>query len=456
MQDLIKMKVDGQEIEVVKSSLLIDVLKSNGFDIPHFCYHEDLGVDGNCRMCLVEIEGQKRPQIACDTLVKEGMHVKTKSKLTSDLRRSILELELLHHPVDCPICDQAGECKLQDYYMDYGLYDSRLKFSKNKHGKKLSIGSNVMLDQERCVLCTRCVRFFPKFTGQAHLGVFKRADRSVISTFPGQKLNSPYAMNIVDLCPVGALTSEDFRFAQRVWFLSKDESICNGCSRGCNIYVDHAKLKDKDDEIFRFRPRRNNEINKEFICDYGRLGYKKENQDRLLDSVFKIDQTIESLIEESKNVLLLVSPQLSCEELEYLQKYALNIKARISGYSDHYFDDEFADAILKTNDLSVNRAALEELHIDSSKEYFEDSFNISELIIVCENTIFEKSDYSVENKKSIGLFSHLQKTPYDMLISVKSFYEKDGTYINCDGLKQTVQSMLDKDYSLQTIQEVLK
>lgn len=455
MQDLVTITVNDKDIEVQKDSLLIDALKQNGFNIPHFCYHEDLGVDGNCRMCLVEIQGQKRPQISCDTLVKEGMIVNTQSDTIRDLQKSILELELLHHPVDCPICDQAGECKLQDYYMDHGLYDSRLKFSKNKAKKKFSIGSHVMLDQERCVLCTRCVRFFPKFTGEAQLGVVKRADKSVIDTFPDKKLDSPYSMNIVDLCPVGALTSEDFRFAQRVWFLDTDESICNGCSKGCNIYVDHAKLKDKDDEIYRFRPRRNEKVNKSFMCDYGRLSYKNEHTDRLTQKVNNTNNSIQNTIEKYDKKLILVSPMLSCEELEYLQKYAKRIDANISGYSDHYIDKTFEDDILKTADKSPNKAALAKLDIDHGKEFFERTINDADLVIVCENSYFEKNSELLKDKTSIGLFSHKQEYDYDILEPICSFYEKNGTYINCDGIEQHTQNNINKNKPIQSIQEVL-
>ncbi len=456
MQDIITIQVDGQEVNAEDGSLLIDLLKSNDFDIPHFCYHEDLGVDGNCRMCLVEIEGQKRPQIACDTPIKKGMSVKTKSKMTQDLRKSILELELLHHPVDCPVCDQAGECSLQDYYMEYGLYDSRLKFSKNKQGKKISLGSNVMLDQERCVLCTRCVRFFPKITGEHELGVFKRADHSVISTFPGEKLKSPYSMNVVDLCPVGALTSEDFRFSQRVWFLKSDESICSGCSRACNIYVDHTKLKDKDDEIFRFKPRRNPSINKAFMCDYGRLSYKQEKLNRLEKTISKSQKSSIEVIEENKNILLLVSPTLSLEELTYLQEYAKRIGAKLSGYAPQYIDEEFKDEILKTSDRSPNQKGLEQLNINCTKEFFEGCIAQSELIIVCENNYFEKHQDILNDKISIGMFSTMPQNEYTILEPIQSFYEKGGTYINCDGISQTITSDIEKNNPAKTIQELLK
>lgn len=455
MSELITITVDNKDIKVAPDALLIDVLKSNSVDIPHFCYHEDLGIDGNCRMCLVEIEGQKRPQIACDTVVTEGMSVKTKSEMTQGLRKSMLELELLHHPVDCPTCDQAGECSLQDYYMEYGLYDSRLKFSKNKKGKKMSLGSNVMLDQERCVLCTRCVRFFPKVTGEAPLGVFKRADGSRISTFPGSKLDSPYSMNVVDLCPVGALTSEDFRFEQRVWFLTSFEAICSGCSKGCNIHVDHTKLKDKDDEIFRFKPRRNVAINKSFMCDEGRLSYKKEKTNRLDQAVYNCDDTIESLV-SNNNTVIVVSPMLSLEELEYLQNYATSIGATISGHSPQYIDEDFKDDILKTSDRSPNRKALEKLNIDCTQEHLMNSLDTRKVVIVCENSYFEENQELLENKKTIGLFSSLQRLKYDILEPIKSFYEKDGTYINCDGIEQSFTSNIDKNNPMQEIKEVLK
>jgi NADH-quinone oxidoreductase subunit G len=454
----IKIKVDDKVVEVEEGSLLIDTLKANDFNIPHFCYHEDLGTDGNCRMCLVEIEGQKRPQIACDTIVKEGMSVKTKSKMTKDLQKSILELELLHHPVDCPICDQAGECKLQDYYMDYGLYDSKLRFDKNKKIKKVDLGSNVMHDQERCVLCTRCVRFFPKMVDDNQLGVFTRADHSAISTFPDEKLTSPYSMNVVDFCPVGAMTSKDFRFAQRVWFLKTFDSICGGCSKACNIFVDHSKPKNKEDTIFRFRPRRNVDINKSIICDYGRLSYKNEIENRLLSSTNNIDKNLDDVIETSKNILILVSPMLSLEELKYLKEYALKIKANISAYAPYYQDDSFKDDILKTSDRSPNQNGVKELDIDSSKQYFEDSLKTSDTIIVCENNYFEddKNQNLLNDKQSIGLFSHIQKVSYDILEPIKSFYEKDGTYINIDGISQTISSQICKDNPQQNINEVLK
>jgi NADH-quinone oxidoreductase subunit G len=269
---MITLHVDGKSIEAKENELLIQVLLENGIDIPYFCYHEALGADGNCRMCMVEIEGQKRPQIACDTFAKDGMVISTKSDNIKEIRKNILELELINHPIDCPICDQAGECKLQDFYMDYGLYDSNIKPSqKTHHQKHIDLGSNVVLDQERCVLCARCVRFTSHVTKTNELSIIGRGDNARVATMPNRELNNPYAMNVIDLCPVGALTSKDFRFTQRIWFMTSTESICHGCAKACAIYIDHNREKYKDEKIYRFRPRVNNEINGHFICTHERL-----------------------------------------------------------------------------------------------------------------------------------------------------------------------------------------
>ena len=280
----VEITVDGRTVVAEEGSLLIQVLLNNGIEIPYFCYHEALGPDGNCRMCMVEIEGDKRPQIACDTFTEAGMVVRTRGESIEAVRRNILELELINHPVDCPICDQAGECKLQDFYMDYGLYDAKIeKPEKVNKGKHIDLGSDVVLDQERCVLCARCTRFTSEVTHTHELGIVGRGNRARVSTMPGKMLSNPYAMNVVDLCPVGALTSKDFRFAQRVWFLTSTPSVCHGCATGCNIWIDHNREKYKDDRIYRFRPRVNEAVNGWFICDAGRLSYKALQEKRRLE-----------------------------------------------------------------------------------------------------------------------------------------------------------------------------
>ena len=467
MADQVSITINGVQFQATKGSLLIDKLLDEKIHIPHFCYHQALGKDGNCRMCMVEIEGQKRPQIACDTPIKDGMIVRTKGEKIESVRKDILELELINHPIDCPTCDQAGECKLQDYYMESGFYASRVNLDDKNHARKrVDLGSNVMLDQERCVLCLRCVRFCKDITKTAELGVIDRTDHSVIGTFPGRPLDNPYAMNVVDLCPVGALTSKDFRFKQRVWFLETFDAICNGCSKGCSIYVDHRKEKYKDDQIFRFRPRVNKNVNGHFICDEGRLSYANEANNRFETSLVNknetnVDNTITNMFKElttNKNILFVLSANLSIEEMQNVKNLAAKLNLDVSGYSPNTFDESFADDYLKTNDRTANRAAFKELQIDESKEYFDEKLNKASLVIIVENSYFENNANLLENKKVISLFSHHCMTiaSSNIAIPVASFYEKSGTYININGIKQKVISKMNKNNPMQSITTVIE
>lgn len=467
MSEMVNITVNGIQMQACKGSLLIDKLLDENIHIPHFCYHQALGKDGNCRMCMVEIEGQKRPQIACDTPIKDGMMVRTKGENIEKVRRDILELELINHPIDCPTCDQAGECKLQDYYMESGFYDSRINLeSKNHARKRVDLGANVMLDQERCVLCTRCVRFCSTITKTNELGVISRADHSVIGTFPGRPLSNPYAMNVIDICPVGALTNKDFRFKQRVWFLETFDAICNGCAKGCNIFVDHRKEKYKDDQIFRFRPRVNKSINGWFMCDEGRLSYVNESNNRfetplINENKTDINTVIANVFKEltnNKNILFVLSANLSYEEMSNVKNLALKLDANISGYSPNTIDESFEDDYLRKKDKTVNRASFKELEIDETKEYFEDKLNFSSLVIIVENNYFESNLKLLENKKVISLFSHqcISIIHSNIAIPVASFYEKSGTYINCDGIKQKVISKMNKNNPMNTVTTIIE
>ncbi|MDM7915983.1 MAG: 2Fe-2S iron-sulfur cluster-binding protein, partial [Candidatus Eisenbacteria bacterium] len=267
--------VNDRAIEVPEGLNMIQVAKLLGIEIPHFCYHPGLGVDGNCRLCLIEVEGIPKPQVACNTFVKDGLKIRTETERVHELRKAVLEFFFLNHPLDCPICDQSGECLLQDFYMRHGQYESRLDLPKVHKRKVVDVGPRVVLDAERCVLCTRCVRFCDRVTGTGELRIINRGNRSEIGTFPGKPLDNPYSLNTVDLCPVGALTSKDFRFQCRVWFLSSAKSICAGCSRGCNIYMEQ-----NEGTIHRLRPRENQEVNRWWMCDEGRRTYVPLNENR--------------------------------------------------------------------------------------------------------------------------------------------------------------------------------
>jgi NADH-quinone oxidoreductase subunit G len=263
--DPVKITIDGKEVITTKGKTVIQVADEVGIQIPRYCYHPKLSIAGNCRMCLVEIEKMPKLQIACNTQVAEGMSVLTQSAKVLAVRKAVLEFLLINHPVDCPICDQAGECWLQDYYMEHDRQGSRFDVGKVHDRKRTIFGPNVVFDGERCIKCTRCVRFCQEITKTDELTVVNRSDHSTIALFDDSVLDNPLSANVVDICPVGALTDRDFRFKVRVWYLEKTPSICPGCSTGCNISVEAYQNR-----IARFKPRINEAVNSHWLCDEGR------------------------------------------------------------------------------------------------------------------------------------------------------------------------------------------
>ena len=442
--------VDGNTYEAKEGSLLIDLLIREKIKVPYFCYHESLGADGNCRMCMVGIEGQKRPQIACDTLIQEGMVVNTKSDTIKKVRTDILELELVNHPVDCPVCDQAGECSLQDFYMDYGMHNSKVTISeKVKHDKAVDLGSNVMLDQERCVLCARCTRFTETITHTHELGIVGRGDDAKVSTMPGRKLDNPYAMNVVDLCPVGALTSKDFRFSQRVWFLKTADSICHGCAKGCNIYIDHNKPKYQDDVIYRFRPRRNDAVNGFFICDVGRLSYKELQENRLetpMQNGESINEEealkkVKSLLELHKDsIAIVVDANLYSEEIEALGTFAKEINAKLFSPLEVYRDDAFEDDMLRSADRAANAYTIKKLGINTNEP--------SEASLIL--NFNHPQDFNAKSK--INFLTHNRHNAA-LALPLAAYSENSGSLTNEDGITQVCEKALFKNNPAPTILE---
>jgi NADH-quinone oxidoreductase subunit G len=271
-----KLTIDGKEIEVEPGTNLIEAARRLGIEVPHYCYHPGLSVAGQCRLCMVDIEKTPRPTIACNTQAADGMVVLTDTDRVKQTRQSMMEFHLVNHPLDCPVCDQAGECWLQIYYMKHGLYDPRMTDEKVHKPKAVPLGPHVMLDAERCILCSRCVRFCDEVTGTGELGIFNRGDHSEIGLFPGRDLVNNYSANVVDICPVGALTDRDFRFQVRVWYLDTARSICTGCARGCNIEVHVNRRRPHHAEgrrVARLKPRFNDDVNAWWLCDVGRYHF---------------------------------------------------------------------------------------------------------------------------------------------------------------------------------------
>ena len=299
--ETLTVKVDGQTISVPKTTpdpltgkpiptTMIQACNLAGNTVPHYCYHPKLPVAGNCRMCLVEfgtpamgpdrkpvlntdgtpkIAKSPRPAIACATPISPGMEIYTQTPGVIDMRKGVLEFLLINHPLDCPICDQAGECKLQEYSFEYGQSASRFVEHKVHKPKQVDLGPRIMLDDERCILCSRCVRFTKDIAGDDALGFVNRGSYNTLSSYPGKAFDNNYTLNTVDICPVGALTSKDFRFQMRVWFLKETKSLCTSCGTGCNTI-----LGSRENKVYRYEPRENDAVNSSWMCDSGRLNYK--------------------------------------------------------------------------------------------------------------------------------------------------------------------------------------
>jgi len=297
----IAVKVDGKEVEVPKTmpdpisgkpvpTSMIQACAAAKVDVPHYCYHPRLPVAGNCRMCLVEfgtpalgpdrkpllnadgtpkISKSPRPAIACATPISPGMEIYTNTPTVKLMREGVLEFLLINHPLDCPICDQAGECKLQEYSVEYGKSESRFVEAKVHKPKRVELGPRIVLDDERCILCTRCIRFTKDIVGDDALGIVNRGSFNTLTAYPGKPFDNNYTLNTVDICPVGALTSKDFRFQMRVWFLKETKSLCTSCATGCNVTIGS-----REEKVYRYEPRENDAVNASWMCDYGRLNYK--------------------------------------------------------------------------------------------------------------------------------------------------------------------------------------
>ncbi len=344
-EGMLKVTIDGKMVEVKPGTTVLQACEQAASPVPFYCYHPGLSIAGNCRICLVEIEKMPKLAIACYTQAAEGMIVHTQNERVKQGRQSVLEFLLVNHPLDCPVCDQAGECWLQDYYMEYGLYDPRFNEQKVKKPKRTAIGPHVMLDAERCILCSRCVRFCDEVTKTGELGIFQRGDHSEIGIYPGKELTNAYSGNVVDICPVGALTDRDFRFKCRVWYLGAAPSVCPGCSRGCNIEIHYNREREfrphiaDGDRVMRLKPRYNADVNKWWMCDEGRYGYKFIDHDRLTAPQVRqngklVDASWDDAVTEAASAMLplwrqgqgshvavLASAQLTNEDLFVVRKF---------------------------------------------------------------------------------------------------------------------------------------
>jgi NADH-quinone oxidoreductase subunit G len=462
-----KITVDGAPLEVADGSMLLPALLDHGVQIPHYCYHPKLSIDGSCRMCMVKVEGLPKLTISCNTPVRDGMVVDTRGPEVAKARQGVLELLLLNHPLDCPICDQAGECYLQDYAYEYGTREARTQEPRRKLLKRVDVGPRVVLDQERCILCRRCVRFCSEITRTRELAVFNMGDRSVLDTFPGVPLANDYSINTADICPVGALLSKDFHHKMLVWFLDETESVCPNCANGCNVKIGTARR-----EVYRLLPRRNDHVNDTWMCDYGRLGYRFVNEARLREPRVRangaarpvgfddaLDAAATALAGVARThgagaLAALVSPHLTNEEL-FLLRELVTGGLRITQH-DAAIRLGFADALLIKAEKAANGRGARDLGLASA-----DSTGLARIRDgIRDRTIRAllvtgTDAWDVWGEESAALFARL-----DVLVLVAAnehplveiahvvlpgltFAEKGGTFTNCAGRVQRIHRALD-------------
>ena len=391
---MLNVQVDGVWHQFPKGTRVIEACSQAGSYVPRYCYHPKLSSPGNCRMCLIEMGMPKmgadrkpeigadgkpvinwipRPQISCAQDVAEGMGIRTNSPMAQECRKGVMEFLLINHPLDCPICDQAGECRLQEFSVEYGNDSSRFLEEKVHKPKHVDLGPRITLDDERCILCSRCIRFTKEIAHDDALGFVDRGSYSTLTAHEGKPFDNNYTLNTVDICPVGALTSNDFRFKMRVWFLKETKSICTSCGTGCNTVVGS-----REDVVYRQTPRENNDVNSVWMCDYGRLNFHYLHDDkrlvspqvRLGDNTYSdvdwkdaLSRAVGQLRQfKGEEIAIIASARMTNEELYLTRRLADGLKCSLLDVVPRQGE---ADDILLSADRNPNTAGAKVLRVAS-------------------------------------------------------------------------------------------
>jgi len=472
------LKIDDTEVPFEPGDSIMRAAWRAGIEIPHYCWHPGLSVAANCRMCLVEITSGRRMdmpilekdpktgeyvhatkpklQPACQMGAADGMEVSTKNDEVKKAQASVQEFLLLNHPVDCPICDQAGECKLQDYWLEHGKDLKRKRTEPVHKVKGVRFGPTIVYDGERCVMCTRCIRVCDELVGDSVLDMRERGNKAEIFVAPGRELDHQYTLMTEHVCPVGALTSRDFRFKARVWFLKSAPGVCSGCARGCNTHVDYDP---RYNQVYRLRPRDNEDVNKYWMCDDGMMTYKEVHEDRVL--VPRVERGLEadevSYAEaiaaaaaslgsvDGARVAVVLSAGESSENNLVLARFAKDVlgsdKLYLGARSDWDGDD-----ILRHGDHNPNRRGAQ-LASGGEPGTVDDLLadalagELSGVLFLGSSTEKSAEDLSpivrlgasVSLTANHGAFDRVA----DVVVPVSSWAEQHGTFVNADGRSQT-------------------
>ncbi|MDR0515899.1 MAG: (2Fe-2S)-binding protein [Fibromonadaceae bacterium] len=472
--------VDNKEVQVPENTNLIEALKAVGIETPHLCYHPDLPVSGNCRQCLVEVDGPRGMALAigCYTPVRPGMKVATpaSSPKVAESRKAVLEFLLVNHPLDCPICDKAGECMLQENYMMAGALDSRLQPEVGKHyhgnpehsftdskgqhrgGKRIDLGPRIVLDEERCVQCSRCVRFMRHIAGDEQLQLASRGGHSHITTFPGEKLDHPYDRCLADICPVGALTDKAFRFRKRVWALSRVPTISMDNSLGANIWIDHA-----DGVIYRVMPRCNTEVNRSWLSNEARDVVQKIHENRLLSGDIAAASKIIKGVKGK--IAIVLGGSCTMEEIEAFKKIAKSLGGKAQLFGGSFLPLQKA-GIAHSGDPVANRKGLELAEFNTNLTELLKLAGEFELLITVAADLWDETPKEASGLDKIP--KHIALSPFNgstakkasVAICIRHWLENSGTMINCKNMEQKLQGVPTNESaqmeSAQTIAEKLQ
>ncbi|MFT5109392.1 MAG: NADH-quinone oxidoreductase subunit G [Pseudoalteromonas tetraodonis] len=475
---------------------MIEACRQAEIEVPHYCYHPKLTSPGNCRMCLVEMgmpprlaPGQEpefdddghqpigwmpRPVIACANTIAEGMGIRTESTLAKECRQGVMEFLLINHPLDCPICDQAGECSLQEYSVQHGNGGSRFLEQKVKKPKNVSVGPRVRLDDERCIMCSRCIRFSREVVEDDCLGFTDRGSHTVLAVNPGKELANNYSLNTVDICPVGALTSEDFRFQMRVWFLKETESICTSCGRGCNV-----TMGAREGKLYRMTPRENNDVNSTWMCDSGRLDFHYLNSEsRLTDPMIKDGETHkatdwpeairragEGLLKyKGEQLAIVASGRMTNEEMFMVRKLAEALECKtIDIVARNGEADEFlvaADKNPNTNGaIEILKVRKPGSKLANLRRKIDDGV-VKAVLVLGENLIKAGFEEATLKKLKFLCSSHILANPTaqlsDVVLPGTASEEKRGSMINVTGRLQRLNQAAQPPANAMEDWEILK
>ncbi len=453
---MVKIKIDGVEFDVDEKKNLIDAAKDVGVEIPYFCYHPALSVVGMCRMCLIEIEGVPRLQAACNTPVKEGMGIITKSDRVKEARAGTMEFLLANHPLDCPVCDKAGECRLQDNAFGSGTGHSRFEFEKRNVPQE-EIGTNLIINHNRCIVCYRCVRFEEEKVGVSNLGLFERGNHSLIGLANNEPIDHNYQGALADICPVGALLNHKTLFKSRVWWYKSHSSVCHGCSTGCNVTTNV-----RDNKMYRYMVKEDHEKGMFFLCDKGRFDLDWMNENRLFtymesghaSTSVSVIPKITSILHKAKGIAILGGAHESNERLERIKTQISELSSSLKGVSvqmetrvtdAQYKDTEQVDFLL-TKDAHPNTRGAVDLGLTTQAglKGIEAEVLAGKVDVVF--VIKEEIPSSFLGKATIVLLDTNHSNfvnSASFVIPIQIFAEEAGTFTNKTGLKQSFEQSME-------------